>query len=281
MTTIDTPEPLVPPEVDLRDFRDFPLDFKRLFGSDTWIECDAEEKVAALRLWCLSMHQEPAGSLPNNDRILAELAGYGVAVKEFMKIKSSAMRGWILCADGRLYHPVVAEKMINCWAKKRRKESENAADRERKKRKKEALSGRNTAPVPPEHPGVPPERPAVPPDTPPEIRPEIVLSRSRSRRDSPEPKGSGADAPPGRGDPDAIEAEVFRVGKRVLGKGAGGLITKLRRIDGMTDARALELLSQSETKENPREWIGAIIRNGDPEGELQRQQAAIYRGVMI
>lgn len=117
-----------------------------------------------------------------------------------------------------------------------------------------------------------------------------------------EPKGSGAVAPqgpdpkPGRAtrkararsdaselgdDADqSTETRVFSVGKRILGKSAGGLITKLRRVDGMTDARALELLSQAQAKESPREWIGAIIRDGDPEGEFQRRQDEIYRGVL-
>jgi hypothetical protein len=112
------PEPLVPPEVDLREFDFMPLYGGRLFSSDTWILCSHEERVAALRLWWASWHQESAGSLPDNLRLLADLAGYGVAVDAFAAVKQNAMRGWIRCADGRLYHPVVASIALECWAKK-------------------------------------------------------------------------------------------------------------------------------------------------------------------
>lgn len=108
-------DPLVPPEVDLRDYDYIPLYGDRLFNSDTWTLCDADEKVAALRLWWRAWHEEPAGSLPDNDRLLADRAGYGVAVKAFLGVKENAMRGWIQCSDGRLYHPVVASIALDVW----------------------------------------------------------------------------------------------------------------------------------------------------------------------
>lgn len=104
--------PLVPPEVDLRDFREMPLEFERLFASDTWVLGTPEEKVAAFHLWCKSWHQQPAGSLPDDDRILAHLSGSGVRWK---KLRAHALRGWEKCSDGRFYHPVVAEKACRAW----------------------------------------------------------------------------------------------------------------------------------------------------------------------
>ena len=133
------PAPLVPPEVDLRDYGYIPLYGKKLFDSDTWNLCDEIEKIAALRLWWASWHQEPAGSLPNNDRLLCGMAGKGDVIKAWMAIKDNAMRGWILCSDGRLYHPVVASIALDVWGKKRKKNTDNAADRERKRRKRESL----------------------------------------------------------------------------------------------------------------------------------------------
>lgn len=256
----ELPEPLVPAEVDLRDFPDFPLDFKRLFASDTWIMCDAEEKVAALRLWCMSMHQEPAGSLPDNDRILADLAGYGVAVREFLKVKENAMRGWIRCADGRLYHHVVAEKVLDCWAKKRRKAVENAADRERKRRKKEALSGRNASRVPPENGG-------GPPDVPPEFRPENVLSRRGSRRESPSdayassgfpPEGPPTADPPE--DPDLLPIEVDRtdVGEAVRAWNELAARCDLASVQKLTDARRRKLAARLRDCGGLAGWRAAL-----------------------
>jgi hypothetical protein len=156
----ELPAPLVPAEIDLRSFKSMPLEGNRLFKSDTWIMCTSEERVAALRLWWASWHQEPAASLPSSDQLLAELAGYGVAVKAFLKVKANAMRGWIKCADGRLYHHVVAEIALESWAKKRAKTTENAADRDRKRRKREAQRNGVHQDTPPVPPGQPAEHPS-------------------------------------------------------------------------------------------------------------------------
>ncbi len=104
--------PLVPAEIDLRDFREMPLEFERLFASDSWVLATPEEKVAAMHLWCKSWHQVPAGSLPDDDRMLAHLSGTGPRWK---KLRAHALRGWVMCTDGRFYHPVVAEKAIRAW----------------------------------------------------------------------------------------------------------------------------------------------------------------------
>lgn len=171
----ELPDPLVPADVDLRDYDYIPLYGDKLFNSDTWALCDSDEKVAALRLWWKSWHEEPAGSLPNNDRLLAERAGYGVAVKAFLGVKANAMRGWIPCSDGRLYHPVVASIALDVWGKKRRKRIENAADRERKKRKRDAMSGRTTTSVPPDSDEIPPDAGPDKPTNPPDVQSENAL----------------------------------------------------------------------------------------------------------
>lgn len=111
-------DPLTPVDCDLRDFAFMPLDVVRLRDSDLVSLETAESFRAAVMLWCASWHQLPAGSLPDDDRVLANLAGYGRVVKEWLKDKPGAMRGWIKCSDGRLYHPVVSEKAKEAWASK-------------------------------------------------------------------------------------------------------------------------------------------------------------------
>lgn len=103
-------KPLTFPDCDLRNFPHMPLDVVRLRDSDLAALEGAEEFRAAVLLWCASWHQVPAASLPNDDKILANLAGFGRVVKEWNKVKQGAMRGWVLCDDGRFYHPVIAEK---------------------------------------------------------------------------------------------------------------------------------------------------------------------------
>lgn len=92
-----------------------PLDVVRLRDSDLVAMESAEAFRAAVMLWCASWHQVPAGSLPDDDRVLSNLAGYGRVVKEWQKERDGALRGWIKCSDGRLYHPVVAEKAVEAW----------------------------------------------------------------------------------------------------------------------------------------------------------------------
>ncbi len=111
-------EPLVPPEVDLRDFPFMPLDVVRLRDSRLAAISSGDEFMAWVLLACASWHQRPAGSLPNDDVELARLAGFGRAVREWMRVRSGALHGWVLCSDGRYYHPVVAEKAVEAWAEK-------------------------------------------------------------------------------------------------------------------------------------------------------------------
>jgi len=110
--------PMVPPDVDLRDFHFMPLDVARLINSDLAAIASGEEFKAAVILWCKCWHQIPASSLPSDERMLAHLAGYGRDMEEWKKVKDVAMRGFVLCSDGRFYHPVIAEKVIEAWNEK-------------------------------------------------------------------------------------------------------------------------------------------------------------------
>lgn len=115
------PEPMLPPEVDLRDFEFMPLSVRRFRDSDLVSLEPADAVLAAVLLWGAAWHQVPAGSLPDDDRILASLAGFGRAVGEWVKVRDGALRGFIKCSDGRLYHPVVVEKAIEAWQGKLKK----------------------------------------------------------------------------------------------------------------------------------------------------------------
>lgn len=108
-------EPLTPPDCDLRAYPTMPLNVGRLRDSGLSSHENAEVFRAAVMLWCAAWHQVPAASLPNDDRELANLAGFGRFVKEWMKIKDEALHGFTLCSDGRLYHHVVAEVALPAW----------------------------------------------------------------------------------------------------------------------------------------------------------------------
>lgn len=113
-----SPMPLTPPDCDLRDFAFMPLDVLRLRDSDLAVKADGEAFRCAVLLWCASWHQVPAASLPDDDDVLAQLAGFGRVTKEWLRHRDGALRGWVKCGDGRLYHPVVAEKAVEAWRAK-------------------------------------------------------------------------------------------------------------------------------------------------------------------
>ncbi len=128
MTDKNIPAPLVSVEIDLRGYPYMPLDVVRL--RDSWIarRMNGEVFRAAVLSWCVSWHQVPAGSLPDDDEELCSLLGYGRALKEWRGLRDGgALHGWVKCSDGRLYHPVVVEKAIEGWEKKRKQRGRTKA----------------------------------------------------------------------------------------------------------------------------------------------------------
>ena len=111
-------KPPVAPDTDLRDFQFMPLDVQRLRDSDLAASASAEEFRAAVLLWCAAWHQVPAASLPDDDRVLAHLAGFGRAVDQWLAIREGALRHFEKATDGRLYHKVIAEKANEGWKEK-------------------------------------------------------------------------------------------------------------------------------------------------------------------
>lgn len=115
----------------------FELDYERVRQSDTWALTPAEYRPWLLMLWMVAWEQTPCGSMPEDDGLIC--ARIGMAPKAFAKAKPALMRGWWIAADGRLYHRVITERVLDMleW---RRKE----ADRKRSHRGKTP----NPAPVP-------------------------------------------------------------------------------------------------------------------------------------
>lgn len=145
-----TPAPLTPVDCNLQDFPFMPLDVARLRDSDMAAYVSPEACWAAVLLWSAAWHQVPAASLPDDDRFLAKAAGYGRVVKEWMNVREGALHGWVKCADGRLYHPVVAEKANESWRAKLHHAWKKECDRIRKANKQREAEGKPPLPFPPE-----------------------------------------------------------------------------------------------------------------------------------
>lgn len=115
-----------------------PLDVLRLRDSDLMALATGDEFKAAVSLWCVAWHQVPAGSLPDDDRLLARFSGAGPA---WRKLREGALRGFVKCSDGRLYHSTIAEKAREAWASKQAQRARTAAAtaaREQRRRELEA-----------------------------------------------------------------------------------------------------------------------------------------------
>lgn len=82
-----------------------------------------------------------------------------------------------------------------------------------------------------------------------------------------EGKGNALDADASRSR--VPEAELFDRGREVLGKQAGGLISKLLVAKGKNLALARAAIEQASTKSDPREYIGGIIRGKQRADEPQ------------
>lgn len=104
---------MTPAGCNLQDFPHTPILRSRLFGSSFHARSTDSEWRAGVTLWLKAWEQIPAGSLPDDDIELCRLAELARDLKTWKKLKAGAMRGWVLCSDGRLYHQVVAEVVRN------------------------------------------------------------------------------------------------------------------------------------------------------------------------
>src|SRR5262249_5330401 len=75
-TGMKAPPPMVPAEVDLRDFPYMPFEVARLRRSKAWLICKRRPELAfyMLNLWTAAWHERPGGSLEDDDDVLADAA---------------------------------------------------------------------------------------------------------------------------------------------------------------------------------------------------------------
>lgn len=125
------PAPLVPAECSMAGNDWFPLYFQRLRKSKWWRRASDMARARNVMLWGDAYQATPAGSLPDDDDDLAEAAGFGMDVDAFVAAKAEIMAPWVLCSDGRWYHPTTCEMVLDAWGKlgeRRRKDAQRKAD---------------------------------------------------------------------------------------------------------------------------------------------------------
>lgn len=127
------PLPLpLPGDVDVSDMPHMPLFDGRLLKSRAWLRARHWRGSAGpglafvlVNLWAAAFRSVPAGSLEDDDDLLADAARCDI---EFWRaIRAEALQGW-KAMDGRLWHPVVAEIAWGLWQARLRARHEKAHD---------------------------------------------------------------------------------------------------------------------------------------------------------
>lgn len=132
--------PLTSADCDLRDFPYMPLMVTRLRRSKAWLMAKRQPELGfyMMNLWISSWHDKPAASLENDDDVLADLAM--CTIEKWKKVRDKVLHGWVLCSDGRLYHPIVAERAAEAWQTRLAFRDRLVKARESKKAKQEAAA---------------------------------------------------------------------------------------------------------------------------------------------
>jgi len=117
----------------------FELDHERIEQSDTWALAPSEVKPWLLMLWLSAWRQEPCGSLPNEDELIA--VRIGMPMKTFAKVRSKLMRGWWVAEDGRLYHDTVTKRVLEMLAAREAERRRKAEYRQRKEAERRTDTG--------------------------------------------------------------------------------------------------------------------------------------------
>lgn len=106
----DCPAPPVLATLDARSIPTIPFDVDQLRRSGMGPLADGDAFRAYLMLLLAAFHEVPAGSLPNDDAALVGLVGLGRDLKTWARVREVALRGFLLCSDGRLYHRGVCRR---------------------------------------------------------------------------------------------------------------------------------------------------------------------------
>jgi hypothetical protein len=266
---VTNPPPLTPAAADLQDFAFMPLHVARLRDSDLAAEAKPEACWYAVLLWAASWHQLPAGSLPDNDAVLARLCGLGRDVRTFRRHRDEAMRGFVMCSDGRLYHPVVAEQVVAAWQKKLEQRWRTELARIKKANQR---NGTET-PSPTFEEFMARDMPVPVPEVSLGTTPHVPGENTSKRQGEREGQGeyssdadaSGAASPIANPDPDKV---MFDAGRSLLAAAgvtadtAGRLLGRWRRDHGAEAVIVALGKAQREGAIDPKSFIEGCLRNG-------------------
>ncbi len=106
-----------------------PLQIDRLRRSKTWLRCKRNPEIAfyMVNLWMRAWHEIPAGSIEDDDDVLADAAM--CSPEKWEELKDDILQGWER-RDGRVWHSTVTEIATESETKLRRNKRRTEAARE-------------------------------------------------------------------------------------------------------------------------------------------------------
>lgn len=110
------PEPLVPDGCSMKGLTYMPLNVDRLKDSRTWLRAKRRPELGfyLMNLWTAAWQALPAGSLEDDDDVLADAAM--CEPSRWADVRADVLRGWVRCqSDGRIYHAVVCQLAADVW----------------------------------------------------------------------------------------------------------------------------------------------------------------------
>lgn len=116
-------------EIDVQCLPYMPLQIERLRKSKAWLRCKRNPEIAfyMVNLWMRAWHEIPAGSIEDDDDVLADAAM--CSPEKWEELKDDILKGWERL-DGRVWHSTVTEIATESAGKLRRNKTRTAAARE-------------------------------------------------------------------------------------------------------------------------------------------------------
>ncbi|WP_157973494.1 DUF1937 family protein [Tropicimonas sp. IMCC34043] len=131
------PEYPIPPGERLESHSYFAFHHRRWLNSVLGRLGEWDVKGMAVELWCLAQDQDPVGTLPNDDRMIAALLHISTDEwRGMLRRDPNPLHRWTQCRAGgevRLMHPVVTEVAQAALSGKARSADRKSADSERKR----------------------------------------------------------------------------------------------------------------------------------------------------
>ncbi|WP_426238143.1 DUF1376 domain-containing protein [Pararhizobium sp. DWP1-1-3] len=116
-------------QIDVRCLPYMPLQVEQLRKSKTWLRCRRRPELGfyLMNLWMRAWHEVPAGSIEDDDDVLADAAM--CSPDKWEELRPMLLEGWET-RDGRVYHRTVTEHATDAAGKLRKNSKRTEAARQ-------------------------------------------------------------------------------------------------------------------------------------------------------